>query len=429
MSETKNVPKLRFRGFNEEWEEKKFGDVFEFYQTNSFPRSKLNYERENVYNIHYGDIHKKFPTLLDLNESEVPFINDDVDLSNIDEKSYLKEGDLLIADASEDYEDIGKAVEIGNIYNKKVLGGLHTFLARDNYKLTKKGYRRYILLNSLIKLEIKKIATGISVLGISKTNLGKIIIKIPSIDEQEKIANFLSKVDEKINFLKDELGYLNDFKKFCLQQLFAQKLRFADKNKNYFSDWEENILGSLGNTFTGLSGKTKEDFGKGKPYITYKSIFDSQKIDINRVEFVNIDSDETQNKVEYGDIFFTTSSETPDEVGMASVLLNSLEECYLNSFSFGFRINSFKKINPEFFSFYLRSHIIRNEIKKLAQGSTRFNLSKNALMKINILIPTLQEQEKITNFLSAIDKKIELMENKIAKMEEFKKGLLQQMLI
>src|SRR5690606_29055719 len=103
-------------------------------------------------------------------------------------------------------------------------------------------------------------------------------------------------------------------------------------------EWKEIELGNLGQTYSGLSGKTKEDFGSGKPYIPYLNIFSNSKINPNALELVEISPTERQNRVQHGDIFFTTSSETIEEVGMTSVLLNDLGEVYLNSFCFGFRL-------------------------------------------------------------------------------------------
>ena len=102
------VPTLRFQEFSDEWEIKLYNEIYSFYSTNSFSRDNLNYVKGKVKNIHYGDIHTKFSTLFDLTKERVPFINEKVDILKIKEENYCKEGDLLIADASEDYADIGK---------------------------------------------------------------------------------------------------------------------------------------------------------------------------------------------------------------------------------------------------------------------------------------------------------------------------------
>lgn len=252
---------------------------------------------------------------------------------------------------------------------------------------------------------------------------------LPSVTEQKKITVFLNTLDKKIEQLKQKKTHLEQYKKGVMQKLFSQQLRFKDENGNEFPDWEEKVLGSIGETYGGLSGKTKENFGIGKPYIQYKQIFDNSKIDITRCELVEIKENEKQNKVQFGDIFFTVSSETPNEIGMSSVLLDNIDEMYLNSFCFGFRANSLEELNPYFSKYLFRSEVFRNEIIKLAQGSTRYNMSKFQLLKIEINLPVIKEQEKIAAFLATIDDKIRRTQAQIEQTQQYKKGLLQNMFV
>ena len=199
------------------------------------------------------------------------------------------------------------------------------------------------------------------------------------------------------------------------------KLRFVNEN-----EWGEFTLGAIGKTYSGLSGLSKDNFNGGNSkYITYKSIFDNNILKKNLTESVDLNN-KSQNKVKKGDLFFTGSSETPEEVGMVSVLNFDIDDCYLNSFCFGYRLNDFKKISPTFLAYYLRSPIMRNKIQILAQGSTRFNLSKKETLKLRIKIPKMEEQLKISNFFMNIDKKIELLKTKHNYYEDFKKYLMQQ---
>ena len=193
-------------------------------------------------------------------------------------------------------------------------------------------------------------------------------------------------------------------------------------------NWEVMKLGDLGETFSGLSGKNKDDFGKGYPYIPYKNIFQNSKIDINYMDFVNVKENEKQHQVKYGDIFFTTSSETAIEVGMSSVLLEEVETMYLNSFCFGFRLKNYETLNPLFSSYLLRGEQIRKELTVLAQGSTRFNLSKSELLKLLIPIPPLPEQQKIAEILSTWDEAITNCKTTINTLKDRNKGLAQQLL-
>ena len=187
-------------------------------------------------------------------------------------------------------------------------------------------------------------------------------------------------------------------------------------------------LGDLGKTFGGLSGKSKEDFGMGKRYINYMNIFSNSKIKTDDYELVKVDESEKQNTVEYGDIFFTTSSETPEELGMSSVLLDQVGELYLNSFCFGFRLKDFNTVSPEYLRFYLRSNKFRRKVVKIAQGSTRFNLSKKQLLKIKIPVPSLIEQKRISTILDNAETEMQLMNNKLIHQIEQKKGIVQRLL-
>tara|TARA_R110000744_G_scaffold127708_3_gene234642 strand:+ start:98 stop:1381 length:1284 start_codon:yes stop_codon:yes gene_type:complete len=204
-----------------DWEEKKFKEIYSFYSTNSFSRDKLNYETGEVRNVHYGDIHTKFSTLFDINDELVPYINKEVDLSKIKKDSYLKLGDLLIADASEDYNDIGKTIEVVNLNDEKVISGLHTFHARPNKHKMALGFSGYLLQSWMIRKQVMKIAQGTKVLGISTGRLREIKFFIPSYEEQTQIADFLSAIDKKIAVVQTQIEHTQQFKKGLLQQLFV----------------------------------------------------------------------------------------------------------------------------------------------------------------------------------------------------------------
>ncbi len=265
---------------------------------------------------------------------------------------------------------------------------------------------------------------------LGQSNFAELKIDLPSLKEQTKIANFLSAVDEKIAQLSQKLHLLEQYKQGMMQKIFSQQIRFKAGDGSQFGAWESKKLNEIGQSFNGLVGKSKEDFGEGEAYITYKQIFDHRKINLNNINFVNISPNDTQNMVKKGDIFFTTSSETANEVAYCSVILDDFEfPLYLNSFCFGYRPNSAKIFNSAYASFYFRSNIFRNKIKHLAQGSTRFNISKMAFMNVLIHLPMLEEQTKIANFLSTIDQKIDVVSEQLKQAKIWKKGLLQQMFV
>ena len=194
--------------------------------------------------------------------------------------------------------------------------------------------------------------------------------------------------------------------------------------KGFTEDWEQRKLGSIGSTYTGLSGKTKEDFGHGEAqYITYLNVFQNTISNITMTDKVEIDP--TQNEVKYGDVLFTTSSETPEEVGMSSVWLGDTPNIYLNSFCFGFRPN--QKIDSYFLGYSLRAPYMRDKIKILAQGISRYNISKNKVMELEISLPNNEEQKLLGTFLQRIDLIITLHQCKLEKLKLMKKALLQKL--
>lgn len=164
-------------------------------------------------------------------------------------------------------------------------------------------------------------------------------------------------------------------------------------------------MGDIGKTYTGLSGKTADDFGHGEAkFLPYLNIFNNSIADISFLESTEIDS--SQNVIKYGDVFFTTSSETPEEVGMSSIWLGNGDNIYLNSFCFGFRPNI--KIDPYYLGYYLRSNSFRKKITILAQGISRFNISKNKVLELFINIPSLEEQKLIGKCFMNLDQSITL---------------------
>ena len=219
---------VRFRGYEKaKWKKRFFKDVFEFVATNSLSRENLIYDvtETQVYNIHYGDIHAKFKNeILDFaKENEVPFIQDEFVVGK--KLSFLKDGDLVIADASEDYSGLGECIEVMNVGDNKVVGGLHVIVARDKSSETINGFRTYLFNNPIVSIELKKLATGVSVYSISKSSLLGLELLIPSIEEQIKIAGLFKALDDELQLLNDKLQEYRDQKKGLMQNLLTGKIR------------------------------------------------------------------------------------------------------------------------------------------------------------------------------------------------------------
>ena len=205
----------------------------------------------------------------------------------------------------------------------------------------------------------------------------------------------------------------------------AEKQNTPEIRFEGFTDpWEQRKLGNCGTTYGGLTGKTKEDFGHGSAkFVPYTNVFDNPLTDTKRLEAVEIDS--SQNQVAYGDVFFTVSSETPDEVGMSSVWLSDQEDVYLNSFCFGYRQDS--TFDPHYLAYMLRSSSVRSNLTLLAQGISRFNISKNKVMELSVPVPSAIEQKQLGQYFTKLDDLITLHQRKYDKLCTVKKSMLDKM--
>ncbi|EOZ4176654.1 TPA: restriction endonuclease subunit S [Escherichia coli] len=366
-----------------------------------------------------------YQNTLDLNRNPVYL----PDSFKVDYKRFLvSPGDLVMSmTGTMGKRDYGFTVEIPSntqcsLLNQRVL----KIVPKNN---ASSGYILNLLRSELILSVLYSFPGGTKQANLSAKQLQELPVLIPPELEQKKIAQILSTWDKAISVTEKLLTNSQQQKKALMQQLLTGKKRLLDERGVRFSgEWEYTIFGNLGDTYTGLTGKTKEDFGAGKPYIPYINIFKNSRIDIQNLEYVQVNDDERQSVVKYGDIFFTTSSETPEEVGMSSVLLEEVSEVFLNSFCFGFRLNNFETLIPKYARYLFRSEHVRRQISTLGQGATRYNLSKRQLIKLELKLPCVEEQQKIAAVLSAADAEISTLEKKLACLRDEKKALMQQLL-
>ncbi len=215
---------LRFKdekgNYYPDWKHVKLGELYSFKTTNSFSRENLNYTLGEVKNIHYGDIHKNYHSHFYAGKERVPFINTSINIKKFPRDCYVLEGDLVIADASEDYADIGKTMEVINTNNQKILAGLHTFLARRKNTQLIIGFGGHLMQAHYVRVAIMRIAQGTKVLGVSTKRLAEIKLNIPTLPEQQKITSTLSALDKRIELETKYQKSLRAQKQYLLQNLF-----------------------------------------------------------------------------------------------------------------------------------------------------------------------------------------------------------------
>ena len=412
----KNMPELRFKEFSGEWKEEKFGRLFSFITTNSFSREKLNYNTGKVKNIHYGDIHTKFRSLFDIRREYVPFINEEILDKKINDDNFCKEGDLVIADASEDYMAIGKTIELINLNCEKIIAGLHTIMARPINNNIAIGFTGYLMQSNNVRYQIKLIAQGIKVLSISSKRLKEIFLNIPNIPEQQKIASFLSAIDKKIELTDKKLEFLEKYKKGLMQKLLTGKIRFP----GFKDEWKEEKLGNL---LTEIKKEKVQNqqlhevaniqlYGKGLKH-TYKTPNITEK---GRPYFC----------INEGDILIGKQA---FHCGSIAIATQDFENCVTSNAILHVAENA-QKVTKNFIVYYFKNEFFYNNLKRLSEGTGQKEIAKNEFQNIKIYIPSIiLEQQKIASFLSAIDKKIELIKSRLENLKRYKKGLLQKMFV
>jgi len=297
----------------------------------------------------------------------------------------------------------------------------HAFILRANPEIIDPQLFPFFLHSDAFMHRMVDISVG----GLSPTiNWGDLKHQeflLPPKNQQVQLAKLLWAMDEVIEKGNTNLNRYEVFNERYLIDSISGGL------SSNFSNWKEFVFGSLGDSFGGLTGKTKKDFGEGKPFVNYMNVFSNSKVDPNQVDLVRINEGEKQNSIKYGDILITGSSETPHELGLSSVVLDDLQEYYLNSFCFGFRLHDFKTLHPEYARFLMRGEGVRKFMFKHAQGSTRFNLSKTTVKgKLKFRLPKIEEQLKIAKTLSDMEDRVNLFESKTSNSRALQKSLIKK---
>ena len=214
-----DVPHLRFPEFNGEWEKCKVSDLLDFYSTNSLSWEQLEYDTNAMMNLHYGLIHVGLPTMVDLTKDKLPNIKEGNMPKNF---ARCKEGDVAFADASEDTNEVAKAIEFYNLNGNDVVCGLHTIHGRDNSDNTVIGFKGYLFSSMVFHHQIRRIAQGTKIFSINTKNFAECYVGVPSKEEQTKIATLLRLIDERIMTQNKIIEDLKKLKSAIIEKLYSK---------------------------------------------------------------------------------------------------------------------------------------------------------------------------------------------------------------
>ena len=418
-----------------EWDALQFGEIFEIVKSFPFSRNKLISEETStkVQNIHYGDIHSKFTNNhLDFENENVPYIIGDflTDWHN----QFLKNGDIVIADVSEDLIDIGKCIEVKNITNRKVLGGLHTIVARDRKKIITEGFGAYIFQHPEVRKELRSIATGMSVYGISKGNLNKLHIPIPPLPEQRKIAYVLSTVQKAIEQQDKLIRTTTELKKALMQKLFTEGTKGEKQKLTEIGlvpeSWEVVELGRYAFIENGYAFKSEDYIKTGIPLIRISNV--------SHGFFIN--NDNKYLPEEYLRIYEKFSLKKGDLIISLTrpVTSGGLKYCFveekdlpalLNQRVGRFQIKKEERLSKDFLFHLVFSNYFVGELFKLfGSSSQQPNVSPSQLESFKVPIPLIDEQKEIANFLFLLFNKSRKAEEKKQVLSDLFKTLLHELM-
>ena len=379
---------MRFPEFTEEWRKYKVSDVLDFYSTNSLSWEQLDYNNEDLYNLHYGLIHVGLPILVDIGQNKLPGIKTECKPKNFE---LCKEGDVVFADASEDTNDVAKAIEFVNLNNQKTICGLHTIHGRDNKYLTVLGYKGYAFASPLFHNQIRRIAQGTKIYSISSKNFAECYIGIPSKDEQSKIARLLALIDSRIATQNKIIEQLQSLIKGIRVRLFS------------FDNYDIKYLGDLCSITTGkLDANAMVENGK-YPFFTCAE-------DTFRIDEYAFDTEAlliSGNGANLGYIHYYNGK------------FNAYQRTYvLDKFS----------VEVMYLKYYLETFLNKRINQEVNVGNTPY-IVLSTLTKMKIKIPDISQQRNIINVLSNLNLKLNQEKDILSAYQTLKAYLLRNLFI
>jgi len=411
-----DVPKIRFKGFSDDWEQRKLGEILVSLQNNTLSRAELSKEKGIAKNIHYGDILVKYGEVLDVSKEELSMIADEKVLNKYS-ASFLQNGDVIMADTAED-STVGKCSEIAGLTDDVVISGLHTIPYRPKIKFAS-GYLGYYLNSNAYHQQLIPLMQGIKVTSVSKSAMQNTDIIYPkSEEEQGRIGAYLKGITRLITLHQHKCDEIIELKKHMLQKMFPQKgkkipeIRFA----GFTGDWEQRKLGAIFKERTERATGDEELLS-----VTIGNGVIRQADSVKR----NIASEDKSNYkiVRKGDVPYNSMRMWQGAVG------NS-EYDGIVSPAYTVLVPT-AQANGKFFMELFKKESTLKIFQRWSQGLTSdtWNLKYPVLSSIEFYVPSIEEQTKIAENFKSLDNLITLYQRKCDELVKLKKYMLQNMFV
>ena len=399
----------------EDWVISSFGEIFTFLSTSNFSKAQMKSEDE-IGCLHYGLIHAIETSNYDLRNGIRYYVSEAQARTD-----FVHDGDVVMVDASEDFEGINKSVEVCGIGQNNFISGLHTYLLRDKSSIICDNLRGVILNSTPVKNQMLRLAVGMKVYGVSKTKLLGVLLPIPTLEEQKAIATALSDVDELIESLERLIEKKKAIKQGMMQELFsitddweATSLHELASNKraNFNDgDWVESEF--ITDKGVRLIQTGNIELGKFRDHSRKKYISDESYVELKCKE------------VKPGDLLICRLAEP---AGRACVLLDIGEYRMIASVDISIFRGDADAADRDFLSQFFTTKNWLNMVNERVGGTTHKRISRSSLGEIGIMIPSISLQRRIAEKLLCIDEEIHHLKSKRSKYQAIKQGMMQELL-
>ena len=389
-------------------------DLFHYQRTASNSRDDLDNSGPIAY-VHYGDIHTRFKHFIDFTREDVPRLSASLKVS----ATRLRDGDLIVADASEDEEGVGKSTEVRNLGSTSAVSGLHTILLRARDQRVSSGFRAYLLENVLVKKQIHRVATGLKVFGISKHALGNILVPIPETPEQRAIAKVLLDVNRLLESLDTLITKKQAIKLAAMQQLLTGKIRLP----GFDGAWGTKRIGDVSDVDPeNLKSSTNPAFTFN--YISLEQVDAGRLLGYSEERFRTAPS-RARRVLRYGDVLMSTVRPNL----MAHLLYREQIPNAVCSTGFAVLRARPQLSDPGFLFAHLLGSVVNKQIDKTLAGSNYPAINGRDVRLIGIPCPhQITEQRAIAAVLSDMDVETAVLEQRVDKTRALKQGMMQELL-
>ncbi len=417
------------------WERRKVSTLGTFFKGSGIKKDEVR--EEGFPCIRYGEIYTQYDRVV---VKTVSFIDEETKRSSVP----IGKGDVLFTGSGETVEDIGKSV----VY----FGEEQVYVSGDIIVLRLTGneldplFMSYLMNTDYVNHQKSLSGRGEIIVHIYSKNIREIQVFLPPLSEQEEIVRYLDtktqEIDQLVSITQKKIDLLKERRTSIINEVVTKGLNpnveLKDSGVEWIgeipSHWVRTRLRNLGEFFGGLSGKGGDDFKqddnpKNRPYIPYTNILRNTYISKGHFDYVVMEEGEVQNRVQKYDMFFLMSSETHEDLGKSSILIEEVEELYLNSFCKGFRINK-NTVFPLFLNYQLLGQVFKELVSVEGKGFTRINLRQDRLKDVPVLLPPLPEQEEIVRHLDTktqeIDQLVSIEEKRIETLKEYRQSLISE---